>query len=218
MVEVTVVIATIPGRERTLARALGSAMDQSIPVLVEVEMDKEGRGPGATRNRAVSRVRTPWIAFLDDDDELRPRHCEALLGLAESSGADLVWPQFDSRINNQRPTNHPPDLRSPVLDLSALDRDNFIPITYLVRTEVFRAVGGFREDFCPEDHQLLIDMRNAGMKAEHLRERTWIVGWHQLNTHGEPRRAWDYYPQAAATFDPEARNRDVTTMGAGLDL
>lgn len=55
-------------------------------------------------------METPWIALLDDDDTLRPVHCQALLELAEETGADLVWPQFDLRAGNRPPTNHPPDL------------------------------------------------------------------------------------------------------------
>lgn len=210
-------IATIPGRESMLARALESAHAQTIPVRVEVELDTDGVGPAGPRNRAIGRVETPWIAFLDDDDELRPFHCEALLEVAGETGADLVWPQFDVRAGRRQPTNHPPDRTMPVHDLSYLDTDNFIPITYLVRTDMVRKVGGFREGFCPEDHQILIDMRNAGMVAAHLRRRTWIVSHHDANTHGEPRRAWDHYEQARGVFDPAAQGRDVTTMGAGLE-
>lgn len=214
---VTVVIATIPGRESLLARARESVSLQTIPVRVEIELDGRGEGPAAPRNRAISRVETPWIAFLDDDDTLRPFHCQALLECAEETGADLVWSQHDVRYGNRPPTNRAPALTFQPPGLDTLDVDNFIPITYLVRTDMVRKVGGFREGFCPEDHQLLIDLRNAGMVAAHLRRRTWVVSDHGLNTHGEPRRAWDYYEDTRTVFDPEAQTRDVSTMGAGLE-
>lgn len=214
--QVTVVIATIPGREQLLARARESAAAQTIPVNIEVELDAAGVGPAAPRNRAIARVTTPWIAFLDDDDTLRPFHCEALLAHATETGADLAWSQHDVRHGDRPPTNHPPALDFAPPGLDSLDVDNFIPITYLVRTDMVRKIGGFREGFCPEDHQFLIDLRNAGLVVSHLRRRTWIVSDHGLNTHGEPRRAWDYYEDTRSVFESEAQHRDVSTMGGQL--
>lgn len=215
---VTVVTPTIPGREDLLARAMASVRAQTIPVRHEVERDATGRGPGATRNRAMARVDTEWIAFLDDDDELHPWHCEKLLAHADTTGADLVWSQYDVIGYDGRMRKQPPPRMPPHTPLSVLDERNFIPITYLIRRSLVESFGGFQEDFCPEDHQFLIDARDAGMTVSHLPIRTWIVRQHSSNTHGQPGWAWRMYEQSRVSFEPEAEGRDVNTMGEGLRL
>lgn len=214
---VVVVTATIPGRERLLARAAASVRAQTIPVEHAIELDAHGDGPGATRNRAIARTSSEWIAFLDDDDELWSWHCEKLLAHAEETGADLVWSQYDVRRDGKL-LELPPPTMPDLPGLDELDRRNFIPITYLIRRELVERFGGFQEDFCPEDHQFLIDARDAGMTVSHLPLRTWIVGDHGLNTHGQPGWAWRMYEEARGSFDPAAETRDVHTMGEGLRL
>lgn len=82
---VTIVIPTIPGREHLLARAEKSARAQDYPsasLVVMVENDFFRTGAAATRNRALNKVQTPWIAWLDDDDELMPGHVRTLINAA----------------------------------------------------------------------------------------------------------------------------------------
>lgn len=50
-------------------------------------------GPGRSsrlRNQGVARSRSPWIAFLDDDNEWEPDHLQGLVACAETSGARAV--------------------------------------------------------------------------------------------------------------------------------
>ncbi|MGK2948995.1 MAG: NAD-dependent epimerase/dehydratase family protein [Acidimicrobiales bacterium] len=68
---VTVVVPTIPPRTSLLARAFASIAAQTTPpeaTVVTIDHARQGHGP--TRTRAMQRVTTDWIAFLDDDDEL----------------------------------------------------------------------------------------------------------------------------------------------------
>lgn len=47
-------------------------------------------GLGAARNAGLALVDTPFLGFLDGDDELAPRAIERLLGTLQSSGSDFV--------------------------------------------------------------------------------------------------------------------------------
>ena len=50
----------------------------------------EARGLGAARNAALDLVDTPFVGFLDADDELTPYALDRLVGSLLSSGSDLV--------------------------------------------------------------------------------------------------------------------------------
>jgi glycosyltransferase involved in cell wall biosynthesis len=89
--DVSVIIATQPERAWMLERALESIDRQTVPpahVIVEVDHGKQGAAK--TRNSALERVTTPWVAILDDDDWFHPNHLETLCVGANSSGADLI--------------------------------------------------------------------------------------------------------------------------------
>src|SRR5688572_23141817 len=91
--DTTVVIPTIPGRERLLARSLASVDAQErAPFAVIVEVDTGRTGAAATRNRALEKVTTRFVAWLDDDDQLLPAHLRVLEEQAALTGADLVYP------------------------------------------------------------------------------------------------------------------------------
>src|SRR3954462_11233644 len=107
--EVTIAITT-RDRGALLLRALRSALAQtSIPIEVIIVDDgsvdavvvdadprvtlvrfETSRGVCAARNEALARARGPWIAFLDDDDELAPMFAERALDAAAAS--DLPAP------------------------------------------------------------------------------------------------------------------------------
>jgi glycosyltransferase involved in cell wall biosynthesis len=90
--DVTVVIPTIPGRGVLLDRALRSVRAQQMePGDVVIEVDKDRHGADWARNEAIKRVRTAWIAFLDDDDEFKPNHIKVLVRGANKSHADLIF-------------------------------------------------------------------------------------------------------------------------------
>ncbi|PKI92332.1 glycosyl transferase [Actinomycetales bacterium SN12] len=66
--------------------AAAAARDARFQVLHH----QEARGLGAARNVALDLVDTPFIGFLDGDDELTPRAIENWLGTLEESGSDFV--------------------------------------------------------------------------------------------------------------------------------
>jgi hypothetical protein len=208
-------VPTIPRRRDQLDRALRSVGDQTIPadvtLSVRVTLDENGDGAAVTRNRAWrDEPDVDWIAFLDDDDELRPEHVGACLARAQETGADLVYPWFNIHnsagqdISANDPLSVPVDGRyvSPygvpfddALRRELLTRNNFIPVTVLVRRALLDEVGGFPvpntpewPESCCEDWGLWRRLLNVGAKFEHLPRRTWIWRWHGANTSGKPWR------------------------------
>jgi hypothetical protein len=81
----------------------------------------------------------------------------------------------------------------PEQEYSLRVRGNFIPVTYLVRTEAVRAVGGFPAPYefnaaqsrdC-EDYGLLLHLLDAGYKFHHVcGVRTWRYIYHGANVGG----------------------------------
>lgn len=214
MTDVIVCVPTIPARRDKLARAVRSVADQQVgtdvTVGVSVALDEDGDGAAATRNRAWRDARGEWVAFLDDDDELRPDHVERCLRRALETGADLVYPWFNIHDDAGNDISYRDPLSVPVggvylspygvefnddLRRELLTRNNFIPVTVLVRRSLLEAVGGFPipntdewTESCCEDWGLWRRLLNAGARFEHLPRRTWIWTWHGRNTSGRPWR------------------------------
>ena len=200
MSTVTIAIPTIPGREALLERAARSAQCQLRPAdAILVERDEHRSGAAAARNRLLELVDTEWIAWLDDDDELLSNHLRALLDAAEASGADLVYPR---PVLLPLGTTDPTATRTPSgfwatppwgiqfgpLQVKQLRHEsNFIPVTYLVRTEMARKAGGFPEPYSEdwprdcEDWGHLVRLLDAGARFHHHDEPTWL--WHHHDHH-----------------------------------
>ena len=213
---VAVCIPTIPTREDKLRRAVESANAQILPTnvrgMISIENDLNATGAAPTRNRSWLNVSSDveWIAFLDDDDELRNNHIKVCLEHAIDTGADLVYPWFNIHDGGGGDISQNDPLRVPVdghyvspygvkfnedLRTELMTRNNFIPITVLVRRELLADVGGFpvpqteewSEDCC-EDWGLWRRLLEAGATFEHVPRRTWIWNWHGKNTSGKPWR------------------------------
>lgn len=187
---VTVVIPSIPPRARLLRRALGSVAGQTRPPdAVSIAYDLAREGAAATRNRALAGARTEWVAFLDDDDQILPRHLEVLTECAADTGADVVYPWFEV-VGGADPLGWFGREFDPV----ALARANYVPVTVLARAELVRAVGGFQPrpgqpaDNPCEDWGCWLAMLAAGARFVHLPERTWRWHHHGANTAGRPDR------------------------------
>jgi hypothetical protein len=169
--DVTVVIPSLPERSEWLERAVRSVDRQSVqPFEVIVQIDKKRLGAHVARNAALRKVRTEWVAFLDDDDWFHPNHLAVLIDGANQSGADLI---------GTYPTSDPPRLPDalvcclkgvPVLGPvniawgsqqmdhfdsrkgarcphCATPRGSFIMATNLVRMSLVNQIGGFPAPF-----------------------------------------------------------------------
>jgi glycosyltransferase involved in cell wall biosynthesis len=178
--EITVAIPSIPIREKMLRRAMLSIGRQNLPATrISVALDMEHRGAAVTRQCALDAVETPWVAFLDDDDYLYPRHLEALSELQEATGADYLWSWFDG--NNPFPQH-----RGRQMDVND---PHHTTMTVMVRTELAKEVGfsilwpeGWK--LPQEDWQFITGCVKAGAKFAHTPEVTWHYSSHLGNTCG----------------------------------
>lgn len=190
---VTVVTPTIPIREVMLKRAVASVDAQQGTHRTElvVEYDHEHTGAAATRQRGLEKVTTEWVAFLDDDDEFKPGHLEALLYAADAHQADYVYSWYEIVGG-----------RDPMPQFFGLPWDNSQPhqttITTLVRTELAQQVGfqhapmedpnGGGITVGGEDYRFTLGCLEAGAVIYHLPVRTWKWYHHGKNTSGLPSR------------------------------
>lgn len=189
---ITVCIPTIPLRTSQLARAMASIESQRLlPTAVVVEQDVDRQGAAVTRQRALERVETEWVAFLDDDDEMLPWHLETLLESANARCADYVYSWYWVRGG----TDPRPEVFGREFDPCNPVQTT---ITTLVRTELAQACGftvdGDEDLTSPDRHFAGEDWRftkrclDAGAHIVHAPYRTWI--WHHWegNTSGLPSR------------------------------
>jgi len=193
------------------------------PGAVILENDIDRHGAHWARNSALQRVDTHWVAWLADDDEFLPNHLMVLLRgahRAQIQGVppDMVFtyaefvggrdPLGCVRSSREYATANVPALPSgnkwiipePInVPWDAESRHslrtfgNFIPVTYMVRTQLVRDVGGFPAPYsfeaafsgdC-EDYGLLLRMLDAGARFHHVPGvRTWRYHYHDTNTGG----------------------------------
>jgi glycosyltransferase involved in cell wall biosynthesis len=196
---VTAAICAIPDRKDLfLTEAIASVFVQTHPVeAVALSVDIEKVGAAANRDHALSMVQTEWVAFLDDDDWWYPEHIATLCHVANATGADLVHPHYDV-IGGEDPF---PMFEGRDFDLQDPHQ---IPVTFMVKTEAIRSVGGFtnagiiRDDDpgqvdptgvrSGEDWRVTLHLAEAGYKFAHTPLHTWAWRHHNSNTSGLPSR------------------------------
>lgn len=183
---ITVVTPTIPPRGACLMEAIGSAWLNSLkPNGFSIALDVDGEGAAATRNRALMSVRaadSPWVAFLDDDDQMMTDHLAKLKRHADETGADFVYSWFYADgFKDPFPATHFTNQFDPANPIETT-------ITTLVRTELAQEVGfqplPERKFNSGEDFNFVLGCVKAGAKISHLAERTWVYRHHGFNTSG----------------------------------
>lgn len=192
---ITVVIPTIAprgGRQPMLEKALASVAEQTYPATAVVtETAGPREGPAAVRNRALTKVETDWVAFLDDDDYLLPDHLATLAQAQARTGADVLWPWFQVEGGRDPFPGHRGAQWNPA-------QPHQIPITTLVRTAAIRTVGGFHPigegptdpdgHRAGEDWHLWLALSAEGYQFHHVDAVTWVWRHHGKNTSGLPGR------------------------------
>jgi hypothetical protein len=194
MAHVTAVIPAHPARltNGLLARALASVAAQTHPpAAVSVAIDLHRQGAAVTRQRALDAVRTPWVAFLDSDDEWLPHHLEALTAIADQVDRCIWVHSYFEPVGMGDPLGHfglPFNPATP----------HHTTMTVLVRTDIAREVGFVGEDpatlspFCNEDWRFILGVCAIAVKRDlimmPLAERTWRYHGHGGNTSGMPHK------------------------------
>jgi glycosyltransferase involved in cell wall biosynthesis len=213
--DVTVVIPTIPGRHELLDRAIASVHNQDIPVRhIVTVLDEDRRGAAWARTEGMRMVDTDVIAWLDDDDRLKSNHVRVLLAALNRTGHGMAF-SYATFIGGRDPLavcQNGQLIKEPLmvpfdqeqrwhLDSRAHEycpschylTGNFIPITYLVRTELALRAGGFPEPHSMpgvrtsgecEDYLFLLRMLDVGGWFTHVPARTWDYFIHGRNTGG----------------------------------
>jgi GT2 family glycosyltransferase len=167
--DITIAIATYgdqPWEDLAVTRAVPSAMAQDVPV-VHVH---NSTGANATlhqaRNRALELVHTEWVIHLDADDELEPGYVDAMrAGTADvrapivrylhTTGREHLWSPRVAGHTHQ-------------CDAECLVAGNWLIIGSMVRTQMVRRVGGWRDFAWSEDWDLWLRCHLAGATIESI--------------------------------------------------
>jgi len=161
---VTVCIPTIAGREALLERAVQSVQVQTVPCELLVMKDEERKGPGATRNRLLAQVKTPFLVFLDDDDYIDARYVEKTLIQANATRGYYVYTDW-----YEYPPSGPRRRAAP--DCCQWFDGTWHTITALLPTRWARSVGGFNEKLpALEDTDFWLKIRAYGGCSVRLAE------------------------------------------------
>jgi glycosyltransferase involved in cell wall biosynthesis len=140
---------------------------------------QENSGPAEARNRGLAEVTTPWVAFLDADDRLRPQF------IARTTRA-VRWAPMRRKIA----VVYSPAIRigthSGVQPVDVFDRHmlgafNYIGICALVRVDAIRQAGCFAPELSRlglEDWDLWLSLIERGWRGKMLPEPLWEYRGH----------------------------------------
>lgn len=175
-----------------LGEAVGSVLGQTLaPEEIHVAIDTMREGSAVTRTRALAAATTDWVAFLDSDDIMLPKHLQWMLAHAKATGADYVYSWFKIMLHTAYgrqvfengehdpfPLTHytePFDPNDPIETT----------VTVFVRRELAQQVGFANLDRghalnAGDDRNFTLGCLAAGAKISHLVRRSWIWRHHAL--------------------------------------
>jgi glycosyltransferase involved in cell wall biosynthesis len=126
------------------------------------------RGAGWARNAGAAAAQTRWLTFLDSDDEADPAWLSNMEDLGETTGADMVF----CGAHRIRPSARPPvRMMRPLAD--EYDTPTlFLAGAFMLRTDLFRAVGGYDASLPAAQHT------DLGLRLmDHLDGRDGTTAW-----------------------------------------
>lgn len=160
--DVTVAVATFGGdhwRELAVSRAVPSAEALGVPVVY-----RHGDTLHGARNAALAAVETEWVCHLDADDELEAGYFDAMASGAADVRAPSVRYLYPYRAMPPRVPRVAGHSHNCVAD--CLVEGNWLVVGSLVRAELVRSVGGWRDFDWSEDWDLWLRCHLAGASFE----------------------------------------------------
>jgi glycosyltransferase involved in cell wall biosynthesis len=163
MPEFAVLTPTLPERKSLLEECKASVSAQTIACTHLIGVDSDREGPGVVRNQLAASSDADWFLPVDDDDLIDPDLLEVLSQHLDE--ADVIYPWCRVEGLDEWTPNRlfRPD---PLLTF------NYIPVTALVRAELWRDVGGMRDEPF-EDWRLWQRCLGAGARFKCVDEVLW---------------------------------------------
>ena len=160
--DLEVIIVNDGSTDLTEAVAQALSIDDTRVIYVK----QANGGPSKARNRGIDLAHGEWIAFLDADDQWKPEFLAQALVEAKKNAADgIIVPaeRFIEIPGDDKERYGPSVEYSRNLPSSLLSGIPFAPCMVLARTEIVRAVGGFRGgDIFWEDWDFWIRFAESG--------------------------------------------------------
>ena len=133
-------------------------------------------------NRGLAACRAPWVARADADDLSHPDRLRAQLGLARKDKLELVASQVRifAEGSVQSGYRHYERWVNSLVASSRIRRDLLVecPLphpTWLVRRDLYRRLGAYREAALPEDYHFVLRAAEAGAAMGKVRRH--LVSW-----------------------------------------
>lgn len=146
--QITFVTACSPYHSHFIPAIQAQVAAQTVACAQIIIEDHERRGPGAARNAGLARVETPFVAFLDADDQIAPTWA------AETLGAFNGRYIYTDHLQGEKLFEAP---------RCAWVRNTWHVITALIPTAWVRSVGGFDETLPAfEDTDLFLRLISTG--------------------------------------------------------
>ncbi len=164
--DVTIAIATFGDpswRELANDRARPSAIAAGADVVAAYHGDSLHEA----RNELLEQARTEWIVYLDADDELEPGYLQAMAaGTTDVRGPMARYVRGGrERLWQPRVAGHEHDCTA-----DCLPAGNWLLIGSMVRTELLRAAGGWRDFAWSEDWDTWVRCWKHGATFELIRD------------------------------------------------
>jgi glycosyltransferase involved in cell wall biosynthesis len=137
----------------------------------------DNQGVSHARNFGVSHTSSPWIAFLDSDDEWLPKKLEKQIRYASAHPEIAINQTKEQWIRNGIRVNPPKthEKSGGGLFAASLRRCMITPSSVMMKRELFQGTGGFNESLpACEDYDLWLRItcrHEVGLVDEHLLRR-----------------------------------------------
>lgn len=112
---------------------------------IKLRRHDRNRGAQAARNTGIAEARTPWIAFLDSDDEWLPQSLDLRLAAARKNGLDVIHSDaYVIRENGERSLYGVPAMNGWIYTELLKENGPMFP-SLLVAKAAFEKIGGLDE-------------------------------------------------------------------------